>query len=175
MSGLQSARRFIVSKHVWVAASCKSLGWPRAGGARPTLQPPAQGKSEITRLPPHLTVQMVRFFYKVDVQQKAKILRKARRRRAPAECPCTTLPPGGVPPGTRWLRARVVCTCTGAPGEEKNPDPNMAGSPAVLPVESSRGRSCAGRLPAGARRVRVLLGGAEEGAGGPARGCARGR
>ena len=36
----------------------------------------AQGKSEIQRLPPYLTVQMVRFFYKVDVQQKAKILRK---------------------------------------------------------------------------------------------------
>ena len=38
--------------------------------------PAAQGKSEIQRLPPYLTVQMVRFFYKVDVQQKAKILRK---------------------------------------------------------------------------------------------------
>lgn len=36
----------------------------------------AKGKSEIQRLPPYLTVQMVRFFYKVDVQQKAKILRK---------------------------------------------------------------------------------------------------
>ncbi|KAK9834879.1 hypothetical protein WJX81_005740 [Elliptochloris bilobata] len=35
-----------------------------------------QGKSEIVRLPPYLTAQMVRFFYKVDVQQKAKILRK---------------------------------------------------------------------------------------------------
>ena len=37
-----------------------------------------QGKSQISRLPPYLTVQMVRFFYKVDVQQKAKILRKVR-------------------------------------------------------------------------------------------------
>lgn len=30
----------------------------------------------VRRLPPYLTVQMVRFFYKADVQQKAKILRK---------------------------------------------------------------------------------------------------
>ena len=35
-----------------------------------------QGSSEISRLPPYLNVQMVRFFYKVDVRQKAKILRK---------------------------------------------------------------------------------------------------
>lgn len=35
-----------------------------------------QGTSEITQLPPYLSVKMVRFFYKVDVQQKAKILRK---------------------------------------------------------------------------------------------------
>jgi len=35
-----------------------------------------KGSSHITRLPPFLTVQLVRFFYKVDVQQKAKILRK---------------------------------------------------------------------------------------------------
>mmetsp|Transcript_5139 Transcript_5139/g.14364 ORF Transcript_5139/g.14364 Transcript_5139/m.14364 type:complete len:484 (-) Transcript_5139:163-1614(-) len=34
------------------------------------------GSSRITRLPPFLTVQMVRFFYKVEAQQKAKILRK---------------------------------------------------------------------------------------------------
>ena len=31
-------------------------------------------------LPPVLTVQMMRFFYKVDVRQKAKILRKVRAR-----------------------------------------------------------------------------------------------
>ena len=35
-----------------------------------------QGSSAISRLPPYLTAQMVRFFYKVDTQQKAKILRK---------------------------------------------------------------------------------------------------
>lgn len=35
-----------------------------------------KGSTKITKLPPYLTVQMVRFFYKVDVQQKAKILRK---------------------------------------------------------------------------------------------------
>eukprot|EP00193_Tetraselmis_chui_P007561 CAMPEP_0177763400 /NCGR_PEP_ID=MMETSP0491_2-20121128/6851_1 /TAXON_ID=63592 /ORGANISM="Tetraselmis chuii, Strain PLY429" /LENGTH=464 /DNA_ID=CAMNT_0019279505 /DNA_START=80 /DNA_END=1474 /DNA_ORIENTATION=+ len=35
-----------------------------------------KGKSSLTSLPPFLTVQMVRFYYKVDVQQKAKILRK---------------------------------------------------------------------------------------------------
>ena len=35
-----------------------------------------KGVSEIQSLPPYLTVQMVRFFYKADVQQKAKILRK---------------------------------------------------------------------------------------------------
>jgi hypothetical protein len=36
------------------------------------------GGSAVTALPPYLTVQMVRFFYKADVQQKAKILRKVR-------------------------------------------------------------------------------------------------
>lgn len=35
-----------------------------------------KGVSALTTLPPYLTVQMVRFFYKADVQQKAKILRK---------------------------------------------------------------------------------------------------
>lgn len=35
-----------------------------------------KGSAKITKLPPYLTVQMVRFFYKVDVQQKAKILRR---------------------------------------------------------------------------------------------------
>lgn len=35
-----------------------------------------QGESRLATLPPYLTVQMVRFFYKADVQQKAKILRK---------------------------------------------------------------------------------------------------
>jgi ubiquitin carboxyl-terminal hydrolase 14 len=35
-----------------------------------------RGVAEIQALPPYLTVQMVRFFYKADVQQKAKILRK---------------------------------------------------------------------------------------------------
>lgn len=34
------------------------------------------GVAQIQALPPYLTVQMVRFFYKADVQQKAKILRK---------------------------------------------------------------------------------------------------
>ncbi|CAL5229639.1 g13003 [Coccomyxa viridis] len=34
------------------------------------------GSSAISRLPRYLTAQMVRFFYKVDTQQKAKILRK---------------------------------------------------------------------------------------------------
>lgn len=34
------------------------------------------GSSTITGLPPYLTVQMVRFFYKVQAAQKAKILRK---------------------------------------------------------------------------------------------------
>ncbi|EFN53318.1 hypothetical protein CHLNCDRAFT_25814 [Chlorella variabilis] len=35
-----------------------------------------QGDAQISGLPPYLTVQMMRFFYKADVQQKAKILRK---------------------------------------------------------------------------------------------------
>ncbi|GAB4823352.1 hypothetical protein N2152v2_010398 [Parachlorella kessleri] len=35
-----------------------------------------KGSSEVASLPPYLTVQMVRFYYKADVQQKAKILRK---------------------------------------------------------------------------------------------------
>ena len=34
------------------------------------------GDSRVSRLPPYLVGQMVRFFYKADVQQKAKILRK---------------------------------------------------------------------------------------------------
>jgi ubiquitin carboxyl-terminal hydrolase 14 len=34
------------------------------------------GEASIEALPPYLTVQMMRFFYKADVQQKAKILRK---------------------------------------------------------------------------------------------------
>lgn len=37
-----------------------------------------KGVSEITSLPPYLTVQMVRFLYKAAVQQKAKILRKVQ-------------------------------------------------------------------------------------------------
>lgn len=36
------------------------------------------GGSSVASLPPYLTVQMVRFYYKADVQQKAKILRKVR-------------------------------------------------------------------------------------------------
>jgi ubiquitin carboxyl-terminal hydrolase 14 len=35
-----------------------------------------KGSAKLAELPPYLTVQMVRFFYKVDVRQKAKILRK---------------------------------------------------------------------------------------------------
>ena len=34
------------------------------------------GSSTITKLPPYMTVQMVRFFFKVQAAQKAKILRK---------------------------------------------------------------------------------------------------
>eukprot|EP00887_Chlorella_sp_A99_P004167 scaffold23.g4167.t1 len=34
------------------------------------------GDSRLAALPPYLTVQMVRFYYKADVQQRAKILRK---------------------------------------------------------------------------------------------------
>jgi ubiquitin carboxyl-terminal hydrolase 14 len=37
---------------------------------------PWNGMSRISRLPPWLTVQQMRFYYKADVQQKAKILRK---------------------------------------------------------------------------------------------------
>ncbi|GMH36592.1 hypothetical protein BSKO_04465 [Bryopsis sp. KO-2023] len=35
-----------------------------------------EGTSKITRLPPYLVVQMVRFYYRRDTQQKAKILKK---------------------------------------------------------------------------------------------------
>lgn len=35
-----------------------------------------RGEGRIESLPPYLMVQLVRFFYKTDVQQKAKILRK---------------------------------------------------------------------------------------------------
>ena len=37
------------------------------------------GSSAITKLPPYMTVQMVRFFFKVAAAQKAKILRKVIR------------------------------------------------------------------------------------------------
>jgi hypothetical protein len=37
-----------------------------------------KGSAKLAELPPYLIVQMVRFFYKVDVRQKAKILRKVR-------------------------------------------------------------------------------------------------
>lgn len=37
-----------------------------------------KGSAKLAALPRWLTVQMVRFFYKADVQQKAKILRKVR-------------------------------------------------------------------------------------------------
>lgn len=51
------------------------------GGGLSSVQNDLQGTSEITLLPPYLSVKMVRFFYKVDVQQKAKILRKVRPQR----------------------------------------------------------------------------------------------
>jgi ubiquitin carboxyl-terminal hydrolase 14 len=35
-----------------------------------------KGEASIISLPPYLTIQLVRFFYKADIQQKAKILRK---------------------------------------------------------------------------------------------------
>lgn len=35
-----------------------------------------KGTAEITALPPYLTVQMMRFFFKRDTQQKAKILKR---------------------------------------------------------------------------------------------------
>ena len=68
----------------------------------------AQGKSQISRLPPYLTVQMVRFFYKVDVQQKAKILRKVcllwlctEMLSLAWEClQCPVMPPQNAPPGS---------------------------------------------------------------------------
>jgi len=37
-----------------------------------------KGSSALASLPPYLTVQMMRFYYKADVRQKAKILRKVR-------------------------------------------------------------------------------------------------
>ena len=37
-----------------------------------------RGESKLTHLPPYLTVQFMRFFYKVETQNKAKILRKVR-------------------------------------------------------------------------------------------------
>ena len=40
-----------------------------------------EGGSKVAALPPYLTVQFVRFYYKADVQQKAKILRKVPNRR----------------------------------------------------------------------------------------------
>jgi ubiquitin carboxyl-terminal hydrolase 14 len=40
-----------------------------------------KGSAQLAALPPYLTVQMVRFFYKTDVGQKAKILRKVRLNR----------------------------------------------------------------------------------------------
>jgi hypothetical protein len=38
-----------------------------------------KGSSQVVQLPPYLTVQLVRFFYKAEARQKAKILRKVGR------------------------------------------------------------------------------------------------
>ncbi len=38
-----------------------------------------KGSSQLVGLPPFLTVQLVRFFYKIDTQSKAKVLRKVRQ------------------------------------------------------------------------------------------------
>lgn len=35
-----------------------------------------KGASVLTRLPPYLNVQLVRFYYKTDTRSKAKVLRK---------------------------------------------------------------------------------------------------
>jgi len=48
-----------------------------------------QGTARLVELPPYLTVQMVRFFYRADVQQKAKILRKVSRGSASHQTPHT--------------------------------------------------------------------------------------
>ena len=37
-----------------------------------------KGSSVLTRLPPHLSVQLVRFFYRTDTRSKAKVLRKVQ-------------------------------------------------------------------------------------------------
>lgn len=55
-------------------ASCTGWAGPEALAIKEKVA--VQGSSAISRLPQYLTAQMVRFFYKVDTQQKAKILRK---------------------------------------------------------------------------------------------------
>ena len=67
-------------------------GWPVHRTSRRHLAHVAarmQGTTKIERLPKYLPVQMMRFYYKVDVRQKAKILRKASaaaHRRACSHC-----------------------------------------------------------------------------------------
>lgn len=39
---------------------------------------PWTGAARVARLPPYLTVQVMRFFYKVEAQQRAKIFRAVR-------------------------------------------------------------------------------------------------
>lgn len=66
-----------------------------------------KGASCISRLPPYLTVQMVRFFYKVDVQQKAKILRKVRLLPQLPETEMPSVP--GVPQAVSNLQSSTEC------------------------------------------------------------------
>ena len=53
-------------------AEDREMASAKLGGALALFK----GSSRLTRLPPYLTVQLVRFFYKTDVGQKAKVLRK---------------------------------------------------------------------------------------------------
>ena len=47
-----------------------------------------KGSSQVTQLPPYLTVQLVRFFYKAEARQKAKILRKVCSKEGTAAWVC---------------------------------------------------------------------------------------
>lgn len=71
--------------------NCDGVGSPDVDSWGKTAVPECrrwlvQGSSVITKLPPYMTVQMVRFFFKVDTRQKAKILRKVctKRHHAPS-------------------------------------------------------------------------------------------
>lgn len=114
-----------------------------------------KGTSVLEGLPPVLTVQMMRFFYKVDVRQKAKILRKVRRILCVYPHRAGGMVAGG--PGA-WLRkgaggaagSRLGCASGSGnmPGDRTSPAP-CGGGGAGCWAGAWRPTACARRQGAG--------------------------